>query len=72
MHRIDRLELLDTLAEVRREAGLLLNASTHVERLASLRRISFLLAYMGEHLEMLSAPACARCVHEAVAEKEPG
>ena len=72
MHRIDRLELLDTLAEVRREAGLLLNAATHVERLASLRRISFLLAYMGEHLEMLNAPACARCVHETVAEKEPG
>jgi hypothetical protein len=57
MHRIDRLELLATLAEIRREAGLVLNATTHGERLASLRRISFLLVYMGEHVEMLGAPA---------------
>ena len=59
MHRIDRLELLDTLAQLTREARLLVPEAPSVDRLARLRRMAFLLRYMAEHLEMLGEAAPA-------------
>ena len=53
MHQIDRLELLDTLAQLRRETRLLVTEPASVDRVARLRRMAFLLRYMAEHLEML-------------------
>lgn len=55
MHRIDRLELLDTVAQLRREARLLAAEGASPDRLTRIRRIAFLLRYMAEHLEMLGA-----------------
>ena len=63
MHHIDRLELLDTLAQLRREARLLVAEAPSVERVTRLRRMAFLLRYMAEHLEMLGGVGPA--VHTA-------
>ena len=55
MHRIDRLELLETLAALRREANLLVAEVASADQLTRARRISLLLRYMTEHLEMLAS-----------------
>jgi hypothetical protein len=56
MHHVDRLELLQTAAQLTREAGLLVADPGAPDRLMRLRRIVFLLGYMSEHLEMLAKP----------------
>jgi hypothetical protein len=66
MHCIDRLELLETLAELRREVRVLMREPAAGDRLMRLRRIIFLLGYMAEHLEMLSGPAVSRREYSSV------
>jgi hypothetical protein len=56
MHRIDKQELLETLAALRREANLLVAEVASADQLTRARRISLLLRYMTEHLEMLASP----------------
>lgn len=60
MHRIDRLELLNTLAEARREAKLVLGELQRTQAGVRLRRIVVLLGYMAEHLEMVGGPTQLR------------
>jgi len=70
MHRIDRLELLDTLAQLTREARLLVPEAPSVDRLARLRRMAFLLRYMAEHLEMLGGVGPALHTAESLLSEE--
>src|SRR2546423_13680977 len=53
MHRIDKLELLETLSKVRQETKALLVETAADGDTLRLRRIILLLGYMAEHLEML-------------------
>lgn len=55
MHRIDQIELRETLSQLRREADSLAAEVTDEERLLRLRRIVVLLDYMTEHLAMMRA-----------------
>jgi hypothetical protein len=59
MHRIDRQELLETLAALRREASLLVAEVASADQLMRARRISLLLRYMTEHLEMLASASAS-------------
>ena len=70
MHRIDLLELLDTLTQLTREARLLVDEPASGERLARSRRIALLLRYMAEHLEMLGATGAALSSHESMPREE--
>lgn len=54
MNRIDELELLANVSAARREAKLLLAETSPGPHSARLRRIIGILAYMREHLEMLT------------------
>jgi hypothetical protein len=54
MHRIDRLEPLETLSQIRQETKSLLGEIAAERHSLSLRRIIVLLGYMAEHLEMVS------------------
>jgi hypothetical protein len=70
MHRIDRLELLDTLAQLTHEARFLVGERDSGDRLARVRRIAFLLRYMAEHLEMLGAAREGVRSHESAPSEE--
>lgn len=56
MHRIDKLELLETLSQIRQETSSLLGEIAAERPSPSLRRIIVLLGYMAEHLEMVGGP----------------
>ena len=70
MHRIDRLELLDTLAQLTCEARLLEGEPASGDRLARLRRMTLLLRYMAEHLEMLGTAGEGVRSHELAPSEE--
>lgn len=53
MHRIDQLELCETLIQIREEAKSLVGEIADERRLLGLRRIVALLSYMVEHLELV-------------------
>jgi len=69
MHRIDKVELLGTLTEARREAKLMLAELAGAHAAARLRRIIVLLGYMAEHLEMVGTRA-HRCADAALRDKQ--
>jgi hypothetical protein len=54
MHRIDQLELLETILRIREEARALSGETAPARRSLAQRRIVALLRYMAEHLEMVA------------------
>lgn len=61
MHRIDQLELLETMSRIREETRVLFGEAAPSERRSlALRRTLGLLRYMAEHLEMVGGESPTR------------
>ena len=60
MHRVDQLELLETMLRIREETRTLLGETTPERRSLALRRVVGLLRYMAEHLEMVGSESHPR------------
>ena len=60
MHRIDQLELLETVLRIREETSALAGETVPERRSLALRRILGLLRYMAEHLEMVGSDSQPR------------
>lgn len=68
MHRVDQLELLETILRICEEARALSGETAPARRSLAQRRIVGLLRYMAEHLEMVggeSRPRSQGPTHEA-------